>query len=318
MYGSKQNVEEIIMNKNKLGIVVFLVALAFMMGPASAAQVDVDPTMTNDEIQGYIDDAAAGDTINFQNTGTAYTGISLTINKALNMVGNGATIIGNGSAVMTITGTTGLNITGFNININSNAASCIYGSNVISCKIENNNITNGGDAINIFQLYKDLTINNNHITNMVNKHGDAISIVNHDANLETATTSRITNNVIDNAIYGIFLGGNFNGTVSGNSITNTQYGMNITGKHTANLGSLNAVISNNNITGIAMENPNVVYLNMNNNIIGQLSTSGYSVLTNSYFAKNSTGTISVTNNVFNYPVTTAFRNSANTWTGNNI
>ncbi len=304
------------MKINKVGLVVFLVAVSLAMGSASA--VNVYPSMSSDDIQDVIDNAAAGDTINFVNTGTDYTDISLTINKALNMEGNGATIVGNGSAVMTITGTTGLNITGFNININSNAASCIYGSNVISCRIENNNITNGGDAINIFQLYKDLTINNNHITNMVNKHGDAISLVNHDANLETTTTTRVTNNVIDNAIYGIFLGGNFNGTVSGNSITNTQYGMNITGKHTANLGSLNAVISNNNITGIAMENPNVVYLSMDNNIIGQLSTSGYSVLTNSYFAKNSTGTISVTNNVFNYPVTTAFRNSANTWTGNNI
>ena len=300
------------MNKNKLGIVVFLVALAFMMGPASAAEVPITSDMTNAEIQDAIDGAAAGDTINFE-TGT-YNNISLTINKALNMVGNSATIFGNGSAVMTITGTTGLNITGFNININSNAASGIYGSSVISCRIENNNITNGGDAINIFQLYKDLTINNNHITNMVNKHGDAISIVNHDANLETTTTSRITNNVIDNAIYGIFLGGNFNGTVSGNSITNTQYGMNITGKHTASLGSLNAVISNNNVTGIAMENPNVVYLNMNNNIIYNLGTSGYTVLTNSYFAK--TGTINVTNNIFQSSVTPAFHGNATTWSGN--
>ena len=304
------------MKINKVGLVVFLVAVSLTMGSASAATIEVDPSMGNTGIQNAITGATAGDTI-FFDPGT-YTGISLTISKSLNMEGNGATLVGSGNKIMTITGTTGLNITDFNININSNATSGIYGSNVISCRIENNNITNGGDAINIFQLYKDLTINNNHITNMVNSHGDAISLVNHDANLETATTTRVTNNVIDNAIYGIFLGGNFNGTVSGNSITNTQYGMNITGKHTADLGSLNAVISNNNVTGIAMENPNVVYLNMNNNIIGQLSTSGYSVLTNSYFAKNSTGTISVTNNVFNYPVTTAFRNSANTWTGNNI
>ena len=305
------------MKINKVGLVVFLVAVSLAMGSASAATTYDEPAGTSSaDIQSDINVADPGDIIYFH-PGT-YSGISLTINKALNMEGNGATLVGNGNKVMTITGTTGLNITGFNININSNAASGIYGSNVISCRIENNNITNGGDAINIFQLYKDLTINNNHITNMVNSHGDAISLVNHDANLETTTTTRVTNNVIDNAIYGIFLGGNFNGTVSGNSITNTQYGMNITGKHTADLGSLNAVISNNNVTGIAMENPNVVYLNMNNNIIGQLSTSGYSVLTNSYFAKNSTGTISVTNNVFNYPVTTAFRNSANTWTGNNI
>lgn len=304
------------MKINKVGLVVFLVAVSLAMGSASAATYIEDPGTSSADIQSDINSASSGDIIYF-NPG-AYSGISLTINKALNMQGNGASITGSGSSpVMTITGTTGLNITGFNININSNATSGIYGSSVISCKIENNNITNGGDAINIFMLYKDLTINNNRITNMVNSHGDAISLVNHDANLETTTTTRVTNNVIDNAIYGIFLGGNFNGTVSGNSITNTQYGMNITGKHTASLGSLNAVISNNNVTGISMENPNVVYLNLTGNNIYQLSSTGYSILTNSYFAKNSTtGYITVTNNNLVYPVSQSFQDATNIANGN--
>ena len=305
------------MKTKNLGVVVFLVALACMMGPASAATVNVDPSMSNTAIQNDITGATAGDTINFA-PGT-YNGISLTITKALNMVGNGANLVGSGSSIMTISSTTGLNITGFNININSNSANGITGSSVVSCNIKNNTITNGGDAINIFSMYKDLTVDNNTITTMTTKHGDAISLVNHDANLETATTSRVTNNVIDNAIYGIFLGGNFNGTVSGNTITNTQIGMNITGKHNASLGQLNASIVNNVISGIAMEAPHIMYLNLSGNTINGLGSTGYSILNTTnggiaYYHKD--GTISVTNNNFTAPVFTTFYNQADVWDGN--
>lgn len=305
------------MKMNKMSIVVLLVTLSLLMGPVSAKTINVDSSMTNVQIQGNITAASSGDTINFAPGN--YNGVSLTINKALNMIGNGANLIGSGSSIMTISNTNGLNISGFNININSTACDGITGSSVVSCQIKNNTITNGGDAINIYSMYKDLTIDNNTITNMVSNFGDAISLVNHDLNLETTTTSRVTNNVINNAVFGIFLGGNFNGTVSGNTITNTQYGMNITGKHNASLGSLNANITNNVISGIAMEAPHIVYLNLNGNTINGLGSTGYSILNTTYNGiayYHKDGTISVTNNNFTAPVFDQFRSDSDTWENN--
>lgn len=304
------------MKINKVGLVVFLVAVAFTMGSVSAT--DVNSGMTNTQIQNAIDTDTSG-TINF--AAGDYTGIHLIINKTLSLVGNGANLIGSGTSILTISGTSGVSINGFNININNTGADGITGYNVYNCSIQNNNITNGDDGINIYKLYENLTISNNQITNM-NDARDGISLVNHATSIDmsTFTPSTITNNVITGLQYGIFLGGNFKGTVSNNNITGTTYGMNITGKNAATNGALNATIGYNTITGIAMESPNVLYLNLNHNTINQLNTTGYSVLTSSNFARNSTlpGTITVKYNTFNYPVSTAFRNSATTWSNNNI
>ena len=270
---SGTNVEEIIMKTKNLGILVFLVAIAVTMGSASAATVNVNSGMTPAQIQGNISAATAGDTINFA-SGT-YNGISLTINKALNLVGNGATIVGNGSSVFIITGTTGVSINGFNININNPSADGITGSNVYSCSIQNNNITNGDDGINIFKQYGGLTINNNRVTNM-NAARDGISLVN--CVSSTSTSTSITNNVVDGLNYGIFVGGYFRGLISGNTLNNIGLtGMNITGKNAATTGNLYANITNNDITstgvGISMENPDVVYLNLTGNTVSSGSDS---------------------------------------------
>ena len=305
------------MKMNKMGIVVFLVALSLLMGPASATTY-INQGDSNSVIQGKLNAAPVGDEVIFESGPLDYTGISLTINKALNLVGNGVTLIGSGSSIFTITGTSGVTINGFNININNTSADGITGSSVTNAIIENNNITNGDDAINIFSMYKNLTIQNNRITGM-NAGRDGISLVNHDKNLETTTTTKIRDNFIDGTDYGIFLGGNFNGTISGNTITNCPYGMNITGKHNASLGSLNADIVDNIISGIAMEAPNVNYLNLDGNNISELSSTGYSILNTTYNGiayYNKTGTISVTNNNFTAPVFDAFRTGADTWDNN--
>jgi len=308
------------MKTKNLGIVVFLVALACMMGPASAATVNVDSSMSNTDIQNAITGATAGDTINFA-PGT-YNGISLTINKALNMVGNGATIIGNGSSVFTITGATGLTINGFNININSTTGGDgITGKNVYNCVIENNAITHGDDAINIFQSYRNLTIQNNNVSDM-NNGRDGVSLVNHNAtNIETSTSTRILNNNLASVGYGIFLGGNFQGTISGNTITGANCGMNITGKATATQGILNANITYNTIPGISMECPQIQSLTLSHNTINQLGNTGYSLLTNTNYGVNGVDNIYVTYNTFNYPVSQNFRDDAEAtgdWSNNNI
>ena len=296
------------MKRSQIGILAFVMVLVVAIGPASAfAQVwDVNSDMDSQEIQGIIDIANAGDTINFTTEiDDIYPGISLTINKPLNLIGNGVTLVGTGSSnVLTISGTTGVNITNFDINVNG-LRNGITGSNVISAIIANNTIRNGGDGINIFMMYKDLTIENNTITNMSTSFGDGISLVNHDLNVETTTTSRIRNNIIDDVDFGIFLGGNFNGTISGNSINDVSIaGMNITGKHNATLGSLNADIIFNNITnaadiGIAMETPNLVYLNLTNN---NVYSDGKSLLKGVYYRIFDISNLHTTPNYFNNTV----------------
>lgn len=299
------------MQKNKLSVLVLLLVLVVAVGPVSAAPVNVNSNMTNAQIQNAINGANSGDTINFA-AGT-YNGICLNIAKRLNLVGNGAVLNGNGSSVMTISNTNGVQITGFVINIGNTGANGITGSNISSAVIQNNTLKNGGDAINIFMTYNNLTINNNTINNMSTNYGDGISLVNHATglNMDTFNPSTITNNQISNITCGIFLGGNFKGTVSGNTITNSATtGMNITGKKAATNGKLIANITGNTISGtpigIEMEHPSVISLLLDSNTIGGTSSS---IQTNSYFAYPATHTITVTNNNLVNIVSTAFQNA---------
>jgi parallel beta-helix repeat protein len=128
--------------------------------------------------------------------------------------------------------------------------------------------------------YGGLTITNNTITDM-NNGRDGISLVNHNTtiDMDTYAPTLIEGNIIDDVQYGIFLGGNFKGTITGNNISATVAGMNITGKRAAANGILNANITNNNITGgIAMESPHILFLNLSyNTIIGQVAGTVYSI-----------------------------------------
>ena len=301
-----------------MALLMALMVVALAIGPASAATVPVNSSMSNTAIQTAITNANSGDTIYFE-PGT-YNGISLSTSKALNFVGNEVELIGDGTnPVFTISSSNGVSITGFTINVNA-FKNAITGSNVYNCNIENNTIENGGEGINIYQSYQNLTIKNNTINNMSTHYGDGISLVNC-GTPETTTSTKITNNIVSNINYGIFLGGYFTGTVSGNTISNSAIaGMNITGKHSPTTGSLNANITDNTIPGMAMENPNVICLYLNNNTIGQVGSSGYSVLTNSYFTKDPSGTITVTNNAFDYPVDDTFKAVADEdlWSGNTL
>jgi hypothetical protein len=295
------------MKLNKTIILALLIALSVLVGPVSADQYDVDASMTNDEIQDIItNDAESGDTINFE--AGNYNGIHLTIGKKLNLLGNGATLNGDGTSILNIANTNGVEISDFNININNDTADGITGSNVYNCAISNNNITNGDDGINIYMLYENLTITNNRITYV---DRDGISLVNHATtiNMTTFIPSTIAENVIENVVYGIFLGGNFKGDIIGNTIAGTTAGLTITGKSAATNGKLNATIANNTIAGIAMECPNVLYLNLTGNTIGQLGTTNNSIVTNAYFDGGSHDYISVTFNDLVYQVYQAFKDA---------
>jgi hypothetical protein len=300
------------LNINKYGIVVFLIVLAVLVGPVSAVNWNVNNTS---DIQGTINGASEGDTINFtSDTGDTYTGFAVSVTKNnLNFFGNGVTLVGGGSSIFKITNRTGLTIKDFIININNDTADGITGNNVYDCTIENNVITNGDDGINIYQRYAGLTIRNNTINNV---DRDGISLVNHDNLTDEAFNAldptTIEDNVIQNVVYGIFLGGNFKGDITGNTIGGTTAGLTITGKATTDNGKLNATISNNNITGIAMECPRVLSLILYDNVISQLGATGYSILTNGNFGHVS-GAIWVVYNQFSAPVDVTFRNSAYAW-----
>lgn len=193
-----------------------------------------------------------------------------------------------------VTNTTAVYITnGYNINVMNNLINlCNYGWNTgIAAKgiyggmIENNNISNGGEGMNIYQSYRNLTISGNNINHMATHYGDGISLVNC-VTPETSTSTKITNNIVNDTNYGIFLGGYFKGTVSGNSLDNSAVaGMNITGKQKATSGSLYATITNNNITnaqniGMSFENPDVKYLKLTNIYITSV---GPSIAKNQYY-----------------------------------
>lgn len=300
---------------NTAGILALLIALTVLMGPVSATTWNITSDMNNSVIQGYIDGATAGDILDFVNASATYngsTGIALTVNKNnLTFLGNGATLVGGGSSIFTITGTNGVTIKDFIININNNTADGITGSNVYNCNITNNTITNGDDGINIFMHYGGLTITNNTITDM-NNGRDGISLVNHNTtiDMDTYAPTLIEGNIIDDVQYGIFLGGNFKGTITGNSISATVAGMNITGKKAATNGILNATICNNNITGgIAIEVPNISFLELCYNIItGVVDDTEYSILTNDVFATGDIlGDIIVNFNYLGYNATDDFK-----------
>lgn len=299
------------MNINKYGIVVFLIVLAVLVGPVSAVNWNVNNTS---DIQGTINGASEGDTINFtSDTGDTYTGFAVSVTKNnLNFFGNGVTLVGGGSSIFKITNRTGLTIKDFIININNDTADGITGNNVYNCTIENNVITNGDDGINIYQRYAGLTIRNNTINNV---DRDGISLVNHDnltvTSFNALDPTIIEDNVIENVVYGIFLGGNFKGDITGNTIGGSTAGLTITGKPTSGNGKLDAYIADNNIAGIAMECPEVLSLLLYNNAISQLGATGYSILTANFgYAANA---IWVVYNQFSAPVDATFRSSAYVW-----
>ncbi len=296
-------------NINKAGILALLIALSVLMGPVSA--VNIYQGDNNTVIQEKINNASVGENVTFESGPLNYTGINLTVNKALNLQGNGAILVGGGSSIFTITGTNGVTIRDFIININNNTADGITGSNVYNCNITNNTIMNGDDGINIFMHYGGLIIANNTITDM-NNGRDGISLVNHNTtiDMDTYAPTLIEGNTIDDVQYGIFLGGNFKGTITNNDVTGTVAGMNITGKRAATNGILNATICNNTINrGIAVEVPNISFLELCYNIItGVVDDTEYSILTNDVFATGDIlGDIIVNFNYLGYNATDDFK-----------
>ena len=283
--------------------------------PLPSRGYDVDDSMSSSDINDAINFASTGShVVNF--TPGTYSSMALVLKDNVALYGNGATIYGNGNDnVFTVTGCSNFTITGFNIIVNSTQKAAIYGSNIVNAQITDNTIAGGKDGINIFQTYNGVTITGNTISGVTR---DAISLVNHknftDSEWNSWSESIVSNNNIAGGQYAMFFGGNFKGTISGNTISSSTYGMQFAGKKNETNGRLSATISGNTLTGITtgidMSHPSVIYLNIiGNSITTSNPSSNYAIISNSYF--NKVGTILVSLNQLNGIISSSFYNSTN-------
>lgn len=265
----------------------------------SSDLADISEKIGNGTYTGYQFNFEAGTYNNFtMNTGNN--------NK---FVGNGANIISGGDNLFTVTGSSNIVITGFNMT-NAAGKAAVYGSNVVNFTITDNVINGGKDGINIFKSYENVTITDNTIYQVSR---DAISLANPlKSDIDNIGESYIMNNVIYSGSsttmeFGIFVGGTFKGTISGNNITNVDCAMQFAGKPTGTQGHLNVNITNNIISnvsrGIDMFHPDVISLLVEGNSI---TATNYSFNTNENFTNSSENSIEVIENVINGVVSQAF------------
>ncbi|MCL2114734.1 MAG: right-handed parallel beta-helix repeat-containing protein [Methanobrevibacter sp.] len=318
-------------NVKKLLLYSFLViGLLSIISSASAANV-VD-TMNNAEIQNVID--TTNDTTVFFTPGT-YQDISLTINKTLNLQGNGSTLNFNSGTpiVLNVISTTNVVINNFtinsgraivvnstnNINITNNVINMGTDNDAISLTSVNtaliqNNELNGNafiiqarDGIGIVNS-SDVTISNNDIFSF---YRNGISLAAGFMGVNSATSNIVIN---DNIIYnigpgpeeegqGIFFGGGVTGvTISNNYICNVSgNGINIA------RSTVDILIDNNTIidciVGVRVEEGNTFHNASSPTVIENVT------ITNNFFygnvvaillvnVVNSTGSFSISNNNF--------------------
>ena len=290
----------------------------------SYTSYDIDNTSDFDYINANIAD---GNFTNYQFNfaSQVYNNFAMVTGTNNSFIGNGATIIGSTDNLFTVAGSNNIVITGFNMNVATGKAA-IYGANVFNAEITNNNITGGKDGINIMQTHDNITISGNTITNFTR---DGISLVDHrnlsDDDWTNRGNSVISNNVITgisiaSTEVGMFFGGNFKGTISGNNITDCYYGMQFSGKKLASNGRLNVIISYNRIigsqVGIDMNNPGVDYLNIHHNTISTVNNTGYVINNNTNFNKTVNAKIYVRYNTFYGFINRSFLNQTTLYTPN--
>ncbi|MBQ2653941.1 MAG: hypothetical protein IJF83_10315 [Methanobrevibacter sp.] len=248
-----------------------------------------------------------------------YYNISINMKSNVNLIGNGARLIGTGSShvINLPNNLNNFTISGFIIDVNNatGKSSAIYGSFITNGVIANNTMFNGANGVNINKYYDNMTVDNNIIYNMNN---DGISFANpvSNSNIASLGKTNITNNNISSCTYGIFIGGNFKGNIANNTIHCCTYGMEFAGKPKpgAGNGTLIATLFNNTISccdyGINMFHPGVQYLNMS--YVNFVSTGYDDIITSSNF--NKTGFIGVYHCVFtDY---SSFESEADDWIDN--
>ena len=283
---------------------------------------NVNSSMSSSDINTIISTASSngGGTVNFA-YGT-YSNMALTVQNNVILNGNDAVLIGDGSNhVFDVTQKSNFTIKNFIIDINFVNGSAIRGHHVSDAIIDNNLMYNGKDGINIYQVHENLTITDN----IIETTYDGISLVNFltmdNDTWDSFVGSTITGNDISGTQYGMFFGGNFKGTIQDNTIDDSNYGIQFSGKRTDDNGRLNALIALNEITnvhtGIDMNNPSVSYLNMTLNIINTTSnTTEFAISNNTYFNKAIGGQIIIDDNELNGKIRQTFINKTDIFVNN--
>ncbi|MDR0913457.1 MAG: right-handed parallel beta-helix repeat-containing protein [Methanobrevibacter sp.] len=312
--------------KIKKSIILFALILAIVAVGSSvsfAATIDVNNTMSNNDIQAKIDSAELGDTINF--APGEYSDIAFKLNKSITLNGNGAILKGSNSSSQAITLSAPSDITQYkdisikNFVINSatgkyaiaqsgnlqglmldsltitgtgNKADGIRTNSITDLTISNCIISSSRDAINIMGG-SEYTIIGNTI------HGDrnAISLAGDTNNYN------ITGNNIYDSQFGVYYGGGVNFvTITNNNFTNIVNGLAFI------KAAQNTLVENNNFKDnkIAIEikagdthhgapttATNITIIN--NNI---LNSSYYGVLLHQVYDKSIGSVINIENNNF--------------------
>ncbi len=240
-------------------LIVFLVFLSIICSGISSASATqyVGIGASNNDIQQIIDNAQAGDTIQF--TGSEYDNLSLIINKTLNLVGaptgtviksisdwnyipssvKGMSI--NNTAAFYFLNTVGCSISGFNITNIANSASdigstnsLIYAKNATGLNIYNNNLNFSSFGVYAY-LCPNVVINNNTASNMNNtgilsfgslnaliSNNTVLNCSNHGIDVRHPTGANVTvcGNVVNDANEGIYLMHSAGHDVYNNTILN--------------------------------------------------------------------------------------------------
>jgi parallel beta-helix repeat protein len=208
-----------------------------ILAPVGAVNVTVNSGMKNSDIQNIINNAKAGDTINF-NEGN-YQNVSLVINKKLNVVSKKAVLNGNNSDktngqttfVFCFTNkSSGAFLSGFNIKTNTDYA--IILNNVKNVNIVNNRINGGNKGSIYIKASSNINLTKNTITNsggngvtiyasnavnlyrniIYKNHGDGVTVKN------SQSTSLVLNQILSSGLNGITLNSTTNTVVHNNSI----------------------------------------------------------------------------------------------------
>lgn len=233
-----------------------------------------------------------------------YSDIAITLKSNVNLIGNGAVFTGTGSShVITLANNlNGFTISGLTINVNNAAGgySAIYGSLISNGVIYNNTLYNGANGININKKYYNITVEDNVIYNM-NNDGVSLAHPNANSNINDPEYSIISGNNINNCAYGIFIGGNFKGAISNNRISDSTWGIQSAGKANGQISSIIATISGNTIsgvqTGIEFINMTAISLNITSNTISTNNFfNNYTINYGDTFSNATNESIRVSNN----------------------
>ena len=246
-----------------------------MADPVSAATIPVTAGSTNAQIQALINDAHSGDTISFAPGN--YNDIKLTINKTLNLVGNGAVINGineSNTVIFNITSdgndASGTAVQGFEFNLlNNNVKSgskitstgyAIYLDGVLNVAIRNVTSHNGKSAI-YNGASSNILIDNCTFEDVYNKT-DAVNIMG-------GNNITIKNSTLNGGRDAVSMAsGATNIYVIGNTFLNNQYGAFWGG------GISNITVANNSFTGWSGEALGLEKATISTSIINNTFTDG--------------------------------------------